>query len=64
MSKKNFFKKLTSAALTTALAFSMAGTLPVMAASSTDTGNNTAITNALTNADIIDMSKKRIHRHL
>ena len=58
MSKKNFFKKLTSAALTTALAFSMAGTLPVMAASSTDTGNNTAITNALTNADIIDMSKK------
>ena len=54
----SFFKRVTTATLTTALAASMAGALPVMAASSTDTTNNTAISNALTNADIIDMSKK------
>lgn len=53
----SFFKRVTTATLTTALAASMAGALPVMAASSTDTTNNTAISNALTNADIIDMSK-------
>ena len=56
MGKRNFFKKFISAALTAAFALSMAGSLPVMAASSADT-NDTAITNALTDADIIDTSK-------
>lgn len=57
MKNKKALKKLASTALSTALAISMVGVIPVMAATSTDT-NNTAISDALTANDIIDMSKK------
>jgi fimbrial isopeptide formation D2 family protein/LPXTG-motif cell wall-anchored protein len=56
--KKDFLKKLTSATLTTALAISMAGTMPVIAATTANTNNNTAVQDSLTDSDIIDTSKK------
>lgn len=57
MKNKKALRKLASTTLTGALMISMMGAIPVMAASSTDT-NNTAVQDALTANDIIDMSKK------
>lgn len=55
---KRFFKKAFAAVMVAAMSLTpMVSAVPVFAASSTDTTNNTATSNDLANADIIDMSK-------
>lgn len=55
---KRFFKKAFAAVMVAAMSLTpMVSVVPVFAASSTDTTNNTATSNDLANADIIDMSK-------
>ena len=53
--KNNYLKKFGTSLLTGAMILSCA--MPVLAASSGDSGNNTAVANDLANADIIDTSK-------
>lgn len=57
MKNERFLRRISSAALTAALAVTTIGAMPVLAASSKDTTNDTAVSKALTDSDIIDMSK-------
>lgn len=54
---KRFFKKALTVAMVTAMSLTPVVSMPVFAATSDTTTNNTAVQNYLKNADIIDMSK-------
>lgn len=55
--KKDFFRKALTVAMAAAMSFAPVASMPVFAATSDTTTNNTAVSNDLANADIIDMSK-------
>ena len=54
---KRFFKKALTVAMVTAMSLTPVVSMPVFAATSDTTTNNTAVQYYLKNADIIDMSK-------
>lgn len=55
--KRDFFKKALTVAMAAAMSLTSVASMPVFAATSDTTTNNTAVQNDLKNADIIDMSK-------